>query len=201
MASLIRDSHSLLACLMRMRVTNDAVVFWNASREFRVMLRNDPVDEESGVLAFDACILPDDSDDEDDDEGGCPVRRALQLEHDGYDEDGVFVVEAQSYRLEELTRRPDLLDGAVERINTVYNYVVCKCGDYFIKDGAPQCLYCQLTQDSAADATKHLCPICLETGPARHMARQPCCSQMMHSRCLAVWKSSGRNATCPMCRG
>ena len=199
MAPLVHDARQLLACLVRMREGNDAVVFWNASREFRLMLRNDP-DVDDDELAFDLCIVPEDDDSDDECDSGGLVRRVLELEHDGYEEDGLFVVDSQSFQLDDLKRRPSLLDDSVERINAVYNYCVCPCGAYLIKDGAKQCLYCQLTQDETQDATPHTCPICLESGSVRHMARQPCCKQLLHSRCLTAWMSTGRHVRCPMCR-
>lgn len=199
--ALVKDAKSLLACLLRMHASNEAVVFWNASREFKMMLRNDPV--EPGVVAFDLCIVPDDdSDDEGDSEGGDPLRQVLELEHDGYDEDGMFVVEARSFPMDDLVARPYLLDDVLGRINAVWRYAVCKCNRYLIKDGAPTCLFCQLTHDVVADAAEHVCAICLERSPARHMVKQACCAQLLHARCLAVWTSSaGQHARCPLCRG
>lgn len=194
--ALVKDAKSLLACLMRMHLSNEAVQFWNASREFKLMLRNDPV--EADVVSFDLCIVPED---DEDDEDETLLRRVLELEHDGYDEDGAFVVDARSFAFDELARQPDLLDEVVARINSLYAYRVCKCGAYFIKDGAPLCLFCQLTQDAAADSTAHMCPICFEHGPARHMVRQACCGQMLHSRCLAQWAAASHHARCPLCRG
>lgn len=203
MAPLIHDARHLLACLVRMRDADDGVMFWNATREFRLMLRHDPGfededDEDGDMLAFDVCIVPEDSDEEEDCAGGL-VRRVLELEHEGYDEDGVFVVESRSFRLADVKRRPSLLADAVERINALYNYSVCPCAAYFIKDGAPLCLYCQLTQDEAADANLHTCPICMESSSVRQMARQPCCKQLLHSRCLTLCLATG-NVRCPMCR-
>lgn len=197
-ADLIKDVHSMFACVLRLHVDNEAVAFWSASREFRMMLRNDP--QEAGTVAFELCLVPD-SDDEDDDEG-MGLGRVLDLELDGfYDEDdGMFVVETYAYPLDELSRDPTMLEGARARINRVHAYAVCKCRQYFVKDQGKACLFCQLTADPVADATAHFCAICRDEGPAKHMVTQACCGQMLHRSCLGVWVSTSKSGTCPLCR-
>lgn len=186
----------MLACLLRMHAHNDAVIFWNASRDFRMLLRNDPT--ETGTIAFELCIVPDD-DDEEDEDGGSSLARVLQLEHDGYmDDDGAFVVDAFSFAMDDLVRSPDLLEGAKACVNRVHAYALCMCGQHFVKDGAATCLYCQLTEDPADG--RHFCAICHDTGAPRHMAKQACCGQMLHRACLATWRCTSRDARCPLCR-
>lgn len=196
--ALVKDCQSMLACVLRMHThDNGAIVFWNASRDFRMLLRNDP--EEPGTVAFELCIVHDNDDDDDPD----VLTEALQLEHDGYmDEDGMFVVDTFSYAMDELVRSPDLLEDARACVNRVHAYSLCKCGKYFVKDGAASCLFCQLTEDPVApDAgARHFCTICHDTGGSRHMVKQACCGQMLHRACLATWRSTSRDTRCPLCR-
>lgn len=198
MTALVKDCKSMLACVLRMHAHNDAVIFWNAARDFRMLLRNDPSDP--GTIAFELCIVPDDDEDEDD-QGS--LARVLQLEHDGYmDDDGLFVVDTFSFAMDEVARSPDLLEGAKACVNRVHAYTLCMCGQHFVKDGATTCLFCQLTEDPAApDAgARHFCAICHDTGPPRYMTKQACCSQMLHRACLATWRCTSGDTRCPLCR-
>lgn len=197
----IKDARSLRVALTRMRATHQAVVFWNTAREFLVMVRpadypDDPGDPDDPP-AYEVCISPcsDDSDD-DDDEGGCSgaMRRALELECEGeWDDDDVFVVDSFEAGDDEA------LEAARALINRVHATVLCKCGSYLIKDGAPMCLLCQMTDD-APGAKGHFCAICHDTGPARHMRRQPCCGQMLHGTCVRTWRAKSGDMSCPLCR-
>lgn len=190
----VKDAKCLLACVTRMHLSNEALMFWNASHEFRLMLRNDP--DEPGVLCFELCVVPGD---EDDDPSTTPdVTRVLEMEYDGYYDDGAFIVDSFSVPLDEAVRRPELLDDARRAINRVFNFGVCPCGSYFIKDAAKMCLFCQLT--SGADDAEHFCAICHDSGIERHMVKQACCSQLLHRACLARWEHKARSSRCPLCR-
>lgn len=188
----VRDVKCMLACLLRMHMSNDAVVFWNHSREFKIMLRNDPVD--SSTVSFELAIVPEDEDEEDG-----TVAKVLELEYDGVDDEGLFVVESYSFDMEAVVRHPEDLDDARRRLNALCLYTVCGCGAYFIKDGARTCLHCQLTADRH-DAPLHFCAICHEQSIERHMVRQPCCKQLLHRACLATWEAKSADAQCPLCR-
>lgn len=188
----VKDVKCLLACVLRMHLSNEAVVFWNATREFRMMLRNDP--DEPGVLSFELCLAP--SDDEEEDEG---VSKVLQLEHEGYFDEGLFVLDSFSYQMDEAVRSPELLDGACARINQVHAYSICRCSAYFIKDAAKLCLFCQMSNDAPGGA-EHFCAICHESSIERHMVKKACCGQMLHRACLATWEVKSSDSRCPLCR-
>ena len=192
----VSDVKCMLACLLRMHMSNEAVVFWNHSREFKVMIRNDPVDSET--VAFDVCIVYGDEDDET--AASQQVPKVLEMEYDGYfDDEGTFVVEDFSYKMDQVVRHPDMLDDARKKINEIHAFRICRCGSYFIKDGAALCLYCQLT-DEKYDSSRHFCAICHEHSIERHMLRQPCCNQMLHRSCLSTWVITSKDTRCPLCR-
>lgn len=170
-------------------------MFWNATREFRLMLRNDPFEESSGSLAFELCIVGGEEE-----EDGCPVARVLENEYDGFADDDTFVVYAESLEVEDARRNPhEALQEACERLNAVHNYSVCRCRSYFIKDGAKMCLFCQLTSESP-NPPEHMCAICHESSIERHMVKQPCCGQQLHRACLATWAATSKDTRCPLCR-
>lgn len=193
---LVKDVRCLHACVQRLRNANDAVVFWNGSREFRIMLRNDP--DDAATVSFEVCIVPDD-----DDTGQAlkRVNRVLELEHDGVFDDGdsTFVMEAYSLDADDLAKDPRLLDKAMARLNEIYKFTICGCGAYFIKDAAPTCVFCQLTEDSISSA-QHFCAICHDSSTSRHMRLQACCGQMLHTTCLATWEATSSSKKCPLCR-
>lgn len=195
MTAIVKDVKGLLACVTRMHLSNDALVFWNCSREFRLMLRNDP--DEPGTLSFELCVVP--GDEEDEEEGVPDVTRVLEMEYDGFHDEGLFVVDSFSFQLDEAVRDPEILEAARSKINQAYSYVVCRCGAYFIKDAAKMCLFCQMSCDPAV-AAEHFCAICHETSIEPHMVKQACCGQMLHRTCLARWERKGSDARCPLCR-
>ena len=185
----VHDPKCLLACLLRMHVANEAVVFWNKSREFKIMLRNDP--EDAATISFEVCIVAEDGDDQ--------VSRVLELEYDGYFDSDAFVVESYAYGMEAAVKQPDTLRDSCTKLNELYAYTVCRCGAYFIKDGAGMCLFCQLSSD-AIDATRHFCAICHDSSIVQHMVSQTCCKQMLHRACVAAWQAKSSSTACPLCR-
>lgn len=204
---LVKDARCLAAALTRMHAaraepdrqgSSDAVMFWNASRDFLIMLRNsyDEDDEDDDDpdpnLRFEVCIMqPDDEDD--------ALVEALELEHDGEREgDGTCVLQTFSVP----AARPEDLEPAREFINRVHAWELCKCGAYFIKDDAPLCLFCQMTDDAGdgPGAPDDACAICHERGLARHMRRQACCGASLHRLCLSKWATKSDDARCPLCR-
>lgn len=194
MAEFVRDVSALQGCLERMLAgPAEAVAFWNATRDFRVVLRRDPCvdseDEEEG-RCWELCVWPPEDDGDEEDEGGARSRLAdaLDLEYGGVWDEDVFVV--HSFQRDE----PDK-ECMRAAINEVYNIAVCPCGAHLIRDGGSVCLACHLSHDPARDA-RHFCAICQQHGSQRHMVRQACCGQMLHRACL----SGTRDPRCPLCR-
>lgn len=196
MAQFVRDVESLRGCLQRARAGCGPVVFWNATRDFRIVLRltddEDEDDEEDGLGAdWELCVWPPDEDDDGSDDEGRPARRladVLDMEYGGFWDGDLYVVRAFD------ADDPDL-EGMREAINAAYGSVVCPCGAHLIKDGGGMCLACHLSHDPAKDA-RHFCAICQEHGSQRHMVRQACCGQLLHRVCLA----GSRDPRCPLCR-
>lgn len=183
-----RDVTHFRAAVLRMHDSNQAVLMWNKARDMKIMIRIDP-DEDPDAIVFEYGFVFDDEDDE--------ITRVFDLEADGYVDDGLFVVEAYSFKRQDLLDHPHVLEPARQRLNELFQVTVCPCGLYLIKDKGPICLYCQMTSVSGQDR-EHMCAICHETSMERHMVRQACCGQPFHRACLAKWKT--KSATCPMCR-
>lgn len=192
---LVKDVKSLFACVLRMHLCNQATVFWNTSREYRIMIRNAP--DEPDTIGFEVCIVPDV---EDDNERSRRLAAVLDLECDGFFDEGAFVVEAFSFPMCELSKDADLLDDARKCINALFCQCICPCGAYLIKDQAKMCFFCQMTHDPVNEK-EQFCAICHECSVERHMTKQTCCGQFLHRACLAKWNATpiaGR--ACPLCR-
>lgn len=187
-AVLVKDADSMLATVRRLHVINDAVLFWNEQRSFKLMLRNDPMDAET--ISVELALVFDD-DDED-------MARIMELTNDGYiDEPGTFVLESWTFSSAEFGH--DEAARIMRAINDAFLYRVCACGSYLIRDDAQICVFCCMTR-SAEDKAVHFCPICHEEGMRMHMDHMPCCGQHLHRACLAAWKSKSGDDRCPLCR-
>lgn len=192
---LVSNVKCLLAALLRMHMGHQRQMFWNRTREFKIMLRNDPIDQDT--LAFEI-LLVDDAD-EDESEGGI-LATLLELDADVWvGEEGEYVVENYAFDREEAVRDPDVLQNARAMINRVWDAAPCPCGKHLIKDGAPMCLFCQMTEDRL-DSSTHQCAICSEAGVEVNMHVQECCKNRLHMFCLAKWHATQREPTCPLCR-
>ena len=170
-----------------MHVHNGAVMFWNHERTLKLVLRNDPVDEDT--IGWDLSIV---CSDEDGDEG---LAEALRLEFDGYfDDGGLFVLDSDTLPLESKPE-DDGVKKAARAVNAAYETALCACGAYLITDGARVCMFCQMTA-TPENTRQEYCPICMEHGAARYMTTQRCCGQKLHRACVAAWN----RPTCPLCR-
>ena len=195
---LVQDPQALLAVMVRLHATNDALIVWNCDRAFKILVRNDPTADDGDSYAVEVGILCDEDEPE-----GERMARCLALEHDGYmEEPGVFAIDTIVVR-----RGADYVDGDLARaaklLNDVHAYTVCPCGKYLIKDAdlvsgeAKLCLACQLTA-RPGDLELDFCPICMEKSFRLHMTATGCCGQRLHTGCLDVWRA--KHASCPLCR-
>ena len=186
--ALVRDPGALLETLRRMRVLNEAVMFRNQEDSLKLMLRNDPVGQDS--LACDLCIVTDDDDES--------LARMLDLHPDGYVEDPTtYVLESWSFSCDEVSSAD--LERVAAAVNAAYLLRICSCKRYLIKDDAEYCYFCQLTS-TAEDRERHFCPICCDEGVRMHMVLTGCCCQPLHRRCLDTWHAKSGNGSCPLCR-
>ena len=200
MSPMITSNASMQACVLRMhKATGSGAAFsvWNAAREFRVMLRNDPAESDASAVTFEFGILAceDESEEDNPDDPDHIISRVLSLEMDGYWDEGLFVVETYSFELDKLEKDASVLEDARTALNALLQWSVCGCGDHFVKDGCEECLACQLmAKDDRCTTT---CGLCYDQGPETHMHTQSCCGQLLHKRCLSKCRvASG----CPFCR-
>ena len=194
--TLVKDARSLISTCQRLSVSNDAVVFWNVDNQFKLMLRNDPIDQDT--CGFDISIMTGEDDDVED------LSSVLALEHDGYfDEPGMFVLETMSFPRDAAPEHADVVK-AMDTINRIFGYRLCPCGSYLIKDSldtnATICTFCQLTA-TAAELEPVFCPICQDSTIRKHMTVQTCCNQALHRSCLETWLAKSDCTRCPLCRG
>lgn len=189
---LIKEPARLLACVQRLYTHNDALMFYNIDRSFKLMLRNDPDNNgEDDVYACDLSIVHD-SDDE-------HITEILALTPDGYfEDDTTFIIDSFQFKHEEMPTSENVI-SSMEKINDYYAMTICPCSKNFIKDGGSICLFCTLTC-SSQDLRTRFCCVCQESSLEMHMLLQPCCSQHIHTRCLQQWYTKSDSNRCPMCR-
>ena len=201
---IIHDPTIFLRSLRRLKATQTAITFYNVDHSFKIMIRNDPIDDDDEdddeentpkKFLFDVCILNDvDSDEEND-----AWVNLIKLEQEGfYDEDdGTFVMENYSI-LDGDPDQTDLLD-AVRRINQLYSMTICGCGEQFIKDTADMCIFCEMSC-TPADLETTFCCICQNETVRKNTLLQPCCQKHLHTRCLHIWHKTSGKTQCPLCR-
>ena len=125
--------------LARLKDHNEGVMFWNATREFRMMLRD--CDESE---TFDICIVCDC-----DDDTYKEMSDILEMEYDGYFDESCFVLDTYSYPTEEAPT----VSCSMCRVNQVYAWRKCVCAKYFIKQPTEsQCLFCVLSAENVTQA-------------------------------------------------
>jgi hypothetical protein len=176
----------LRAVLLRLHATNDALVCWNADRDLRVVLRNEPQDDDT--LSFQLGLMP---------AKDSAAARAMELDLlEGYfddHDDSFFVVEHYEFPRADVESDAATLSKAAERVGAVLAYRMCPCGEFLIKDGAPQCMFCDLV--AGRDDDELDCAICHEAGPLRQLEVSRCCRNAFHKACLSKWRGP-----CPTCR-
>ncbi len=181
--------------LRRLKANNTAITFYNVDQSFKLMIRNDPSEEEdSAEIYIDACILNEvDSDEEN--EGWVNL---VNLEHEGaLDDEGAFVMDSFTI----LDGDPDTTDllQAIDRINQLYAMTICSCGEHFIKDGADMCIFCEMSC-TPADLETTFCCICQTETMKKNTILKPCCQKRIHTRCLRTWHKTSGKTLCPLCR-
>ena len=193
---LVREPLGLLQCLRRLHETTDSLVFWNADKTIRLMLRVDAEDSDQDTMAF--CLGVVVSEDDDD---AMDLTEVLKLEHEGYLDEDVFVIETVTLSRSTATPGDEDLIKVMRAINRLFAFRICPCAQYFLKDeDHAVCAWC-LLGSAGADMETEFCCICHQKAAVRHMAKQPCCGQKLHQLCLDAWnRSRGGEAPCPMCR-
>jgi len=185
---LVYDHLSMFHVIKRLHNVNDAVMFWNEERTFKLMLRNDPGDDAS--IGCELSVVFDEDDER--------MQRVLDLTNDGYmDEPGVFVLDTWSFPEAEFSYED--ARKVMNAINNAYLFKVCPCGSYMIKDDSSICVFCQMTSTPQGRLV-HWCSICCEDGMAMHMRQQACCQQYLHAKCIRTWRAKSGDDRCPLCR-
>ena len=193
----IKNAQNFASALRRLNAHNDAIIFWNAARDLKLMIRADLSEEDDEWMTFDFVLVYD----AETDRSGTRFEM-MDLEHDGYYDDDEDLFFIDDFRM---PKRPSFdnedMIKAMNLINKFYATRVCPCSKYMIKNGESSCTYCLLTAD-AKDAMEFSCPICLDTIFGCHAVCQPCCSMHLHRACLDTWSNQSMDSArrCPLCR-
>ncbi|ABT15044.1 hypothetical protein NY2A_B645L [Paramecium bursaria Chlorella virus NY2A] len=187
---IVKNNGQLLSALQRIHKHNDAIMFKNHSGEFTMMIRNDP-----NCIGFfmniELLIIVEDGDE--------ALTNILKHYPDaiGFDSDGVeFVIE--TLEIDKRDVNMEDIETLRTMINGVYNYTICNCTKYFIKDDKEMCIFCEMTATSE-DLEYVECPICMEKCYNMHGKIMKCCGTKLHIKCDNKWYVTG-NKKCVMCR-
>jgi len=187
---IIKNNDQLLSALHRIHQQNDAIMFKNHSGEFTIMVRNDP-DCIGFFMNVELLIVIEDGDD--------VLVNILKNYPDaiGFDSDGgEFIIE--TLELDKRDVNMEDIETLRKIINGVYNYTVCNCNKYFIKDDKEMCIFCEMTATSE-DLEYTDCLICMEKCYNMHGKVMKCCGTKLHTKCDNKWYVTG-NKKCVMCR-
>lgn len=188
--NLVKNKERFWNVLKRVHESNDGLVYENEERSFKFMIRNDPEGGAGKFMVMDLVIISSEEEER--------VQEVLELEHDGWwDDDNDFVIE--SWEFEKANPDQDELQEMMDYVNCTYEYKICPCGKYFIKDKKDACFFCEMTA-SEEDMKRETCPICLSDGFTMHMKRTKCCDQIVHRGCAKAWTLKGKSGTCALCR-
>jgi hypothetical protein len=178
----VHDARPLVEALERLHASGEGVLFRNADDTLWLLLR--AVSDDPAAFACELAIQFDED----------LHDRLLETTCGGTREPGgVYVF--KTWEAAGVTE--DLASDVMDAVNRAHLYRACGCGGYLIRDGGPVCVFCQMT--SIPGEPTEQCPVCHEEGPARHLARQPCCGGRVHAACMAAWRATG-DGRCVLCR-
>ena len=184
---LVKSARAFADAVRALVDENDAIVFYNCSREFRIIVRNDPIDDETGCVEVGILI----------DRGSSTL---CKLTVDGFLDDDAVVVNTTNfprYMLDDDATAGPALEELIEAVNDVFEWTVCPaCTEHFVKSEAHDvCVYCRMVCREG-DLDRLFCAVCQSDGSKMLFERLPCCGNDLHAKCAR--KCSGK---CPLCRG
>ena len=196
-AGFVRSLKALWATMVKMHARNDGVIFDNASRDFKMLVRCSYDSDSPEEAEFEACIIVD--------EDQTSLADVLKYELDGEfddDEEDVFVVGSVDVDdMKDLNDESPEVKWFMKTINEIYEWRFCNCGKGFVKEDDVECMRCTLTAtDADMEAAKNgpECLVCREPCGRRWVKTMPCCGCVVHTRCFSRWTE--RHDTCPHCR-
>ena len=181
--NLIANPRQLFGVLQVLHATNDFIKWWNRDRTLRFVLSSVALSPDR--ITFDLAVLTVD----------CHSIELVDNCFDSAESDpGRVSVEFWDYRHADFTVAD--AERIAGRMNELYRHRLCPCGEYCIKDDAPECLFCTMTSSQSEPTV--FCAVCQDHGRRRHMRQQPCCKNFLHNACAA--KAKRRSSSCPYCR-
>jgi len=96
------------------------------------------------------------------------------------------------------------MEEIMKLINKVYDLRICECFHHLIKHpDHPVCYMCTMRSPSITNTMEGYasCVICNEAiHTPMGSVQKSCCSQVMHKRCLELWRRDDPLKICPICR-
>jgi hypothetical protein len=174
----------------------EAVMFQNRQGDMTFILQAtcEATDE---FMSFDVSYMYDDDKD-------CHGKMKTLMEH----EYNAFHNEEDNWTLFQFTMTSDPshedLVEIMTLLNKVYEMRICECFQHLIKHpDRTTCYMCTLRSPNTVNIQEGYasCVICNEPiYTPMGSIQKSCCQQVMHKRCLEIWRCDDSLKTCPICR-
>lgn len=194
LAPFIQNPLFLLDALRDLHRDEESIMFPNATGDIVYVLQatGDATDE---LMSFDLAMCYDETVD-------CHEKIRYILEH----EYSAIQNEEDNYSMYMFTVKPEPSSAELLEIMDVLNRMhamrICECFRYFVK--APDrdvCYMCTMRGHLSSDLPVD-CVICndpVQTSMGS-MEMKACCQQVMHKRCVELWRRDDASKICPICR-
>lgn len=184
---LIKSVTAFRTALRQVIESNEALLFHNCSRDFKIMIRNDPCDA-SDTAAIEVGIVSE-----------AATSGPIGLELDGYEVDDAWLLDTTQFPLSTLDSDLETemgLEDTIKLINELFKWSICQgCHERFVKTKEDDlCLFCKMVARPGG-LERRFCAVCQDHGSAVLFYRLQCCHNDLHRRC---WKRCA--GKCPLCR-
>lgn len=191
----VSSTDALLTALTDMHHDEESLMFTTRSGELTCILQSTSESDDE-IMSFELALVYDEDTD-------CHGKLKTLLDHEY---GAMYNEEEENWTLYvfTLTRNPPTEDlYAIKRyLNKTYDMRICECFDHFVKSEKSVCYRCTMCQTPGSSDRRETCVICndpIET-PMGSITMRSCCNQVMHKRCLELWRRDDATKICPVCR-
>lgn len=190
----ISSPESFLEALQDLHADEESIMFTNVDGDLTFILQStsESTDE---IMSFDISLMYDDSID-------CHGKLKTLLDHEynavyNDDENWTLYVFA-------LSQEPSSteLHDMMRLVNKTYNMRICECFEHLVKSPKRSVCYLCTMRKRATQEPQKSCVICNDAiqTPMGSVTMKSCCGQVMHRRCLELWRRDDARKICPICR-
>lgn len=193
----IVDTTCMFQALCDLHRDEESLMFKNCTGDLELLIQptSEPTDE---YMTFDLNVVYDETLDAHGKVGALLGREYGSIQN----EDGTWTLFV--FSMPRTSPPREELEETMKYLNGVYNMRYCECFEYLIK--APNrhmCYMCTIRGRIVTGQTEQVeCVICNDPVKTSRgvVVMRACCSQIMHRRCLEMWRRDDTTKVCPVCR-